>query len=146
MKFLQKSTFTVLIFIGLFLSACGDRKEITDIDNPELVVIAFFDALYNEKDIKKAALVCDPKLARIVLHYRSPRAVGRHLFNMSFDSVKITPESSGTKIREQFSDTANITVYLDGLYNDDRIKDIKRLRLVQQGNKWIITKILKDPF
>jgi hypothetical protein len=131
----------------ILISGCGeDKNEITSIDNPELVTIAFFEALYNEKDIKKAASVCSPALSRIILHYKSTQAVGRHVFNMSFDSVLITPDDSGVKVREQFKDSAIITVYLDGKYNDDKVKDVKRLSLVQVKDKWVIDKLLKDPF
>ncbi|WP_076418719.1 hypothetical protein [Colwellia sp. UCD-KL20] len=137
----------VLLGLAFLASGCGnDKHDITAIDNPELVVIAFFDALYNERNIKKAASVCNPKLSRIILHYKSPQAVGRHLFNMQFDKVDITPDDSGVKVREQFKDTAVITVFFDGLYRGDKTKDVKRLSLIQVDDKWVINKILKDPF
>lgn len=144
MKFIKYITLLPLML--LVVSCIDEKKEITEIDNPELVTIAFFDALYNEKDIKKAASVCSPKLARLILHYNSPSAVARHLFNMSYDKVKITPDSSGVKVREQFKDNANITVYFEGTYHDDKLKDVKRVALVQTKGKWKIDKILKDPF
>ncbi|GAA0819658.1 hypothetical protein KO495_11080 [Colwellia sp. D2M02] len=131
----------------LLLVSCGNEKEeITTIDNPKFVAVAFFDALYNEKNIEKAALVCDDKLSRLVLHYRSPEAVGRHLFNMSYDKVEVKPDDSGVKIREQFKGSAIVTVYFDGYYNDNRLKDVKRISLIQRKGKWVIDKILKDPF
>lgn len=138
----------ILILFTLFLlSACGDDEEITKINNPELVAIAFFDALYNEKDVKKAASVCDEKLARLLLHYKSSQAVSRHLFNMSYDKVKIKPDDSGVKIRKQFKHKATITLYFDGYYQDSHLKDVKRISLIQADNgQWIINKILKDPF
>ena len=142
-SYLQIIALPLLILLG----GCGDdEKSINNIDDPELVAVAFFHALYNEKDVKKAASVCNPQLARIIMHYKSPRAVARHLFNMSFDSVEISPDSSGVKVREQFKAAAKITGYFDGFYNDDRLKDVKRLSLIQQDGKWIINKILKDPF
>ena len=124
----------------------ADKNKISNVDNPEVVAIEFFNALYNEQNIKKAASVCSPKLSRIILHYKSPKAVARHLFNMSYDKVEITPDDSGIKVREQFNSSAIITVYFDGYYQDDRLKDVKRLSLIQVDNKWIIDKILKDPF
>lgn len=139
----------ILILLTLFLvSACGKSDDkITKIDNPELVAIAFFDALYNEKDAQKAALVCDPTLARLILHYKTPQAVARHLFNMSYDTVKIKPDDSGVKLRKQFKKKATITLYFDGYYQKNRLKDVKRISLVQvSGGKWLINKILKDPF
>ena len=142
-SYLQIIALPLLILLG----GCGDdEKSINNIDDPELVAVAFFHALYNEKDVKKAASVCNPQLARIIMHYKSPRAVARHLFNMSFDSVEISPDSSGVKVREQFKDKAKITIYFNGLYQENRIKDVKRLSLIQLDDRWVIDKILKDPF
>lgn len=144
MKIFQKIG---IISLLLFLVACTDNsKDINKIEDPELVTVAFFNAIYNERDIKKAASVCNPKLARILMHYKSPSAVGRHLFNMSFDEVVVSPDSTGVKIREQFKDKAVITVYFEGMYQENIVKDVKRLSLVQLGNRWVINKILKDPF
>ena len=138
---------TLLLSFLLLVVGCSDEEaKITEIDNPELVAIAFFDALYNERDLAKAASVCEPKLARIILHYKSPRAVARHLFNMSYDKVEIRPDSSGVKVREQFKNSAVIIMYFDGYYNGDRIKDIKKISLVQIGDHWVIDKLMKDPF
>jgi len=138
-----------IAFLMLFLlSACNDvNDKITKIDNPELVAVAFFDALYNEKNVQKAASVCDTKLSKLILHYKSPQAVARHLFNMSYDTVKIKPDDSGVKIRKQFKNKAKITLYFDGKYQDNRLKDVKRISLIQvDGGRWVINKILKDPF
>ena len=137
----------ILIAALLLLMGCtNEENEIAEIENPELVTIAFFNALYNEKNVKKAASVCSPQLARIILHYKSPQAVARHLFNMSYDRVEIKPDDSGVKVREQFKDAAVITVYFDGYYQENRLKDVKRVSLVQQNGNWVINKILKDPF
>ena len=144
MKRLTPFIYLPLLFLVL---ACGqDEQPIDEIDNPEQVAIAFFDALYNEKNIKKASTVCSERLARIILHYQSPQAVGRPLFNMSYDKVKVTPDDSGVKVREQFKNKAVITVYFDGTYQDERLKDVKRLSLIQLDDRWVINKILKDPF
>jgi len=148
MHYLKKFLYTLLSCSVFLLTACGEdnTKKITTVDNPETVAVAFFDALYNEKNVEKAASVCSPKLARLVLHYRSPEAVGRHLFNMSYDKVEMRPENAGVKVREQFKGSANITIYFDGYYQDSRIKEVKRLAFIQRDGEWFIDKILKDPF
>lgn len=137
-----------VLILSLFITACSDSPDDDSIseNNPEIATIAFFNALYNEKDIKKAASVCSPKIAKLIMHYRTPQAVARHMFNMSYDKVEIKPDDTGVKIREQFKGTARITVYFNGYYNGNRLQDVKRLALVQEGNKWVIDKILKDPF
>ncbi|MBU2871500.1 hypothetical protein [Colwellia sp. E2M01] len=141
-------TLLITLFTCLLLSSCGeeDPEKINDVDNPENVAIAFFNAIYNEKNVEKAASVCNPKLARLILHYRSPEAVGRHLFNMSYDTVEVRPDTDGVKVREQFKGNAIITIYLDGYYHGNLIKEVKRLAFIQRDGKWYIDKILKDPF
>lgn len=130
----------------IFLIGCNEKPEITEIDNPEEIAVAFFDAIYNQKDVKKAASVCTPKLARIIMSYKSPEAVARHMFNMKYDKVEIKPDDSGVKVREQFKGSATITLYFDGYYFEDRLKDVKRISLVQSDKGWVINKLLKDPF
>ena len=131
----------------IMLTACnGDKKVIDVSENPEEIAISFFSALYNDKDVEKAAAVCSPQLARIILHYRSARAVARHLFNMSYDNVQIKTEDSGVKVRQQFKIKAVITIYFDGYYQEERLKDVKRLSIIQKDGRWYIDKILKDPF
>ena len=73
MNYLKFITLSLL----LLLTACGeeDKNKINDVDNPEVVAIEFFNALYNEKNIEKAASVCSPRLSRIILHYKSTKAV-----------------------------------------------------------------------
>ncbi len=137
----------LILITAFILTGCeSDKNKITKVDNPEHVAVAFFNALYNEKDVKKAALVCNPKLARLLLHYQTPQAVARHLFNMSYDKVEIKPDDSGVKLREQFKGSAVITIYFDGYYQDERLKNVKRLSILQRDGKWYIDKILKDPF
>lgn len=148
MHYLKFPQFLLLLTTLLLLSACSEDnpEKITTVDDPEIVAMAFFDALYNEKNLEKAASVCSPKLARLVLHYRSPQAVARHLFNMSYDKVEMKPDSSGVKVRQQFKGSAHITIYFDGYYQENRLKDVKRLAIVQRDGKWFIDKVLKDPF
>lgn len=146
----MNKTFPLVIFLILFLTACGGggEEEISEIDNPKLVAVAFFEAIYNEKDINKAASVCSPKLSRLLLHYKTSQSVARHMFNMSFEKVTdISPDDTGVKVRERFKDKAVVTVYLEGFYNESKIKDVKRLLLIQNDDdQWVIDEILKDPF
>jgi hypothetical protein len=138
--------FIVSVLSLFFLASCGGEEPIQEIPDPELVAVAFFEALYNEKNVEKAASVCSPQLARIILHYKSPRAVARHLFNMSYDKVIVKPDDSGVKVREQFKQNAVVTLYFDGYYNEEHLKDVKQLAMVQKDGRWLIDKILKDPF
>lgn len=143
------SAFFLIFFLIFFLFSCSeDENEIKNIDNPKLVAIAFLEAIYNEKDIEKAASVCTPKLSRLLLHYRTSQAVAKHLFNMSFEKVTdIKSDDTGVKVRERFKNKAVVTVYIEGLYEEGMKKDIKQLSLIQNDDdQWVIDEILKDPF
>lgn len=141
-------TLSIIFIFLFFLSACSGEEEINEIENPKFVAVAFFEAIYNEKDIDKAASVCSPKLARLLLHYKTPQSVARHLFNMSFEkAIDIRPDDSGVKIRERFKDKIAVTIYIEGYYDDSIVKHVKRLLLVQNDDdQWIVDEILKDPF
>ena len=69
------------------------------------------------------------------------------MFNMSFEEIiDIRPDDTGVKVRERFKDKAVVTVYLEGYYQGGKLKDVKRLSLIQKDNEWLIDEILKDPF
>jgi len=67
---------------------------------------------------------------------------------MSFEKViDISPDDTGVKVRERFKDQTIITVYIEGYYNESKIKDVKRLLLIQNDDdRWVIDEILKNPF
>ena len=48
----------ISLSFALLLFGCGepDKDTISNVDNPEVVAIEFFNALYNEKNIKKKHL------------------------------------------------------------------------------------------
>jgi hypothetical protein len=137
---------TIVLLTLVFAIACSDEENIQEIDNPKVVTTAFFNALYNERDVDKAASVCSPQIAKLLKHYRSVPSIGRYMFNMMYDEVEIKADNSGVKIREQFKQSATVTIYFNGTYQNQRIKDVKRVLLKEQGNRWIISEILKDPF
>lgn len=144
----MNKTFPLILILLFFITACTTEEDINEIDNPKLVAIAFFEAIYNEKDINKAASVCSLKLARLLLHYKTSQSVARHLFNMSLERIiDIRPDDSGVKIRERFKDQVAVTIYIEGYYENNKVKHVKRLQLIQNDDdEWIIDEILKDPF
>ena len=49
----SKSIYSLTVLSLLLLSACGsETKEISKIENPQLVAVAFFEAIYKENNIK----------------------------------------------------------------------------------------------
>lgn len=140
--------YLIIVCLVITLQGCNKNSEIIeqDVDDPNLVAIEFFNALYNEKNLEKAARACSPRLARIILSYESPTAVARHLFNMTFDTVEVIPDDSGVKVREQFSKEAKLVIFFKGKFNGNRVEDVKRIKMVQNKGMWSVDRILKDPF
>ncbi|MGV2873337.1 hypothetical protein [Colwellia sp. E150_009] len=139
--------FSIIFVFLFFLSACGE-EEIHEIENPKFVAVAFFEAIYIEKNIEKAASVSGLKLGRLLRHYKTSQSVARHLFNMPFEKIiEIRPDDNGVKIRERFKDKIAVTIFLVGTHNDRKINHVKRLLLIQNDDDdWIVDEILKDPF
>lgn len=140
--------FFCYFIVIFFLFACSNEDNISDIDNPNLVAVAFFEAIYNEKNINKAAAAASPTLSRLLIHYKTSQSVARHLLNMPYEKIiTIQPDKTRFKIRERFKDNAIVTVYISGYYDDKIIKNIKQLSLIKnKNNQWIIDELLKDPF
>jgi hypothetical protein len=133
--------FLTVIFITFTVFSCGTEKE----DAAEDTAIAFFDAIYNQKDIKAAAALCAPTFATQILKYKTAKNVARRLFNMSFDSVKIDAALGDVKIREEFKNSGSLTLLFTGKSHGKIYKNLKRVRLIKKNKQWLVDQLLKDP-
>jgi len=133
--------FFIVVFIAFISSSCSSERE----DAAEDVAIAFFDAIYNKKDIEVAAALCAPNLATQIHKYMTAKNVARRLFNMSFDSVKIDAALGDIKIREEFKNSGKLTLLFTGNRHGKIYKDLKRVKLIKLNNKWFVELLLKDP-
>ena len=136
--------FIIVIFIALAVCSCSSDTEDTE-DTAESVGLAFFDALYNQNDIKKTTALCTPILAKEINKYRTTKNAARRLFNMSFDSVKIDAALGDLKVREDFVNLGSLTFLFTGERNGKTYKEIKRIKLTKKGNTWLVDQVLKDP-
>ncbi|AOW78626.1 hypothetical protein A3Q34_18355 [Colwellia sp. PAMC 20917] len=133
--------FIIVIFITLAVCSCSSDTE----DTAESVGIAFFDALYNQKDIKKTTALCTPIFAKEINKYITTKNAARRLFNMSFDSVKIDAALGDLKVREDFVNSGSLTFLFTGVRNGKIYKELKKIKLIKKGNTWLVDQILKDP-
>ena len=67
----------VVFVVTILLAGCSKEKKEPSADE---VAVAFFDAIYNQKDINKALVLCSEDFARKVRQQRSAKQVARRLF------------------------------------------------------------------
>ncbi|QBG37548.1 hypothetical protein [Litorilituus sediminis] len=132
----------LLIFSMFILSGCSPEEDKTakEVD----VVVIFFDAIYNQKDLNKVLAVSSIKLQQKIKKYRTLSNFSRRLLQLSFDSVTIATQKSAIQVIDNYNEQATITVMLTGPRNDRVYKDVRRVNVIKQGNIWLVDEILAD--
>ena len=148
----------------VLLTACGDStpasstaqsepavqaaagSAATATDSPELTAVDFFKALLVENDIKEAKRHAVPSLKRVLDGYASAKAVGRTLLNMSFDQVEITIEDTNKNVREFYTDKADVMLIFTGKKNDEKVVNMRMVKMEKHNGKWLVAVIKDDPF
>lgn len=134
-----KNIFT-LIGILIFVTACDKEVKV----KPEDTAINFFSAIYNDKDIIKARTFASNELKEDLKKYKSAKHFARQYLYLSFDSVTINAALGDKVMRSEFYSSGTLTVLFDGLYNEKRVKEIRKVHLVNIGDKWFIDKVYDD--
>lgn len=135
----------LILMLCLFLSACGDDSK-TLSNTPGETATAYFDALYNQKDLQKATTMATPHLTRIMKSYGTANQFARNLVNMQYDDVVIEVDMTNMSVREQYGDKAKINLIFTGYLNGTKIDEMRSVKMVQKKGKWYIDKILADPY
>lgn len=138
MTYIKK--YFIVIFIALAICGCGSEPK----DKAEEVAVAFFDAIYNQNDINKAQKLCTTNFAKEIGKYVTTKNVARRLFNMSFDSVEINAALGDMKIRDEFKNSGKLTILFTGYRHGKIYKELKNIKLIKQGDVWLIEKLLPD--
>jgi hypothetical protein len=141
------------LFTLLFLAACGEKGDkglgrygMLDESTPEYTTVMFLRSIYEDENLNGAIEVSSKKMARILTRYHSNRNVQRHLLNLRYDDVIITPQSTGGVGRSEFSEKSTITVFLSGTYGEDKIEDLRSLDLIKEEGEWKVNKIHPDTY
>jgi len=137
----MEKAFFYIITIIVLTGCVAEKKEI----KAEDVAIGFFDAIYNQKDIEKAASFCSPAFSKELKKYITANNAARRLFNMSFDTVNIETGLGDTSVRRAFSDSGELTILFTGTRDGKTFKDLKKIKLIKQKDYWYVDQILKDP-
>ena len=143
--------FVTFLFI-IFLTGCEEQdKEVGPYSmlnkgTPEYSAVQFIRSIYEDDDLDVAISLSSDRLGRILKKYHTNRNVQRHLFNLKYDTVVITPQSSNRVGRSEFAEKATITVFLSGMYDGDKIEDMRSLDLINEDGEWKVSRIHPDHF
>lgn len=129
-----------LIFSIIFLG-CGCSPQKNE-PSEEKVTIAFFDAIYNKKDLNSAIALSSASFKKEVQKYKTARNFSRRLLNLSFDSVEIETQKSNTQVIDEHNTKITMTVLFTGKRNDRIYKDVKKILLINEGDAWLVDKLL----
>ena len=112
-----------------------------------MTAVDFFKAiLVIDNDIKEAKRHTVPSLKRVLDGYASAKSVGRTLLNMSFDQVEITIEDTNKNVREFYTDRADVMLIFTGKKNDEKVVNMRMVKMEKHNGKWLVAVIKDDPF
>ncbi len=131
----------IVIFIAMAMFGCNAKPK----DNAVDVAIAFFHAIYNQNDISEAKRLCTTNFANEITKYITTKKIARRLLNMAFDSVEVNAALSDLKVRADFEKSGELTLLFTGYRQEKIYKELKKIKLIKQGDFWLIDGLLPDP-
>jgi len=132
----------IICFLTQLLMACGadNKVEISE----KKVAMDFFDAIYNQKNIKQALTLSSKKFKKEIKKYKTANNVARRLLHLQFNSVKMTTAAQKTQIIDEYNTQITMTVVFTGKRSNGTFKDYKKIRLIKENDTWVVDKILQD--
>lgn len=147
----MKLTSVIAVLIALMaLLGCEDRKNVpafANPDAPEYRALKFFDAIYNEKNLGKAQKYATPKLSRIIRSYGTTRGYARYVLNLQVDSgVELNIDRSLNQVSTDKSMKTYVNILFTGNYNDDPVRDVRKVNFIRVDGQWLINDVEDDPY
>jgi len=141
MGFLKKLPLLFLLLSTTFLFSCNQEKKEEEVSEKH-VAIAFFDAIYNEKNIDKAILLSSASFKNELEKYHTVSNIAHRLFNMRFDSVSLHTSAMRTQIIDEYNVEVTMTVQFTGKRNGNIVKDFKKVKLIKENDTWLVDQLL----
>ena len=149
----MKKLLHLLCLAGLLTLLIGCEKEerigrygMLDENTPEYTAVMFIRGVYSDDSIDRAVSISTDRLARVLKRYHTNNNVQRHLFNLKYDTVEVTPQTGQSIGRSEYSDSAVVTLFFSGQYNGGKVEDLRTLELLKVNGRWKVDKVQADPF
>ena len=107
---------------------------------PEYAAMEFFDYIYNDQNLDKVIPLSTPSLGRLIASYHTNRNVQRHVLNLRFDKVKISPHP-GSAGRNEFAKDTKVIIFFEGELDGNIYKDMRIVDMVRIDDKWIVDQV-----
>jgi len=143
MENLKKSYVIFVLLFSVIFAGCNSGEKESEV-NEKQVAVAFFDAVYNSKDIDKVRKLSSEDFKNKISQYKTARHFSRRMLNMQFDSVTMNTAAAKTQIIDEFNVQVTMTVLFTGQRNGSTIKDYKKIRLIKKDNTWLVDKLLDN--
>lgn len=117
-----------------------------DTNTPEYSAIEFFEYIYNDKKLDNALAMSTPRMAKLLKSYHSNRNVQRHVFDLVYDEVTIQPQPGNSFGRNEFAESAIVTLFFSGTLHDNKVEDIRVVEMVRKDGKWLIDLVQADKY
>jgi len=143
MEYLKNSSLIYALLFSILFSGCNSENKDTEV-NEKKVAIAFFDAVYNSKDIKKIITLSSDRFKEKVSRYKTAQHFSRRVLNMQFDTVTMETAAANTQVIDEFNVKVTMTVLFTGQRNGSTFKDYRRIQLIKKDNVWLVDKLLDN--
>jgi len=143
MEYLKNTSLIYALLFSILFSGCNSENKDTEV-NEKKVAIAFFDAVYNSKDIKKIITLSSDRFKEKVSRYKTAQHFSRRVLNMQFDTVTMETAAANTQVIDEFNVKVTMTVLFTGQRNGSTFKDYRRIQLIKKDNVWLVDKLLDN--
>lgn len=133
-----------MAILSFSLLGCGDGfgSRLT----PERTAVAFFEAVYIQRDINQALPYVTDEIASQLKHYRLASQVQRHLFGLYLEPAEVElSDSTGNFFGRNQADIL-VTIKLSGMKGNQKWRDIRQVKLSQFNKEWRVKEIIIHPW
>ena len=130
------------LLLSMLYLTLGCTEKVYEQSESE-ITIAFFDAIYNKKDLNTVLTLSSVSLKADLIKYKTINNFSRRVLNLSFDSVSIETQKLASKMLDGASTQVTMTVLLTGKRNEKIYKEVKKIRLIKKDHHWLVDQLLK---
>lgn len=131
--------------LAVLLTACDTPAALTK-KGPHEIATAYFNALYNERNLNRAIELSSHRNRELIEHYGNTVSVGRYMYNMSFDQVDVTAERPTGIVYMNRNNTVRIQVAFSGYNGTDRYDEVREVVMIDQEGEWRLERVLDSPY